>query len=159
MLPRGSGTTECRDRPGSQVRIQRKAGWKRKVGRWRTEASGCCGTLHSVSGRQPKRWASQSTGRRTGGATHAGSCGSTRWVAGGSGTAVTLYTFSHTLFRRLPGCVLTAVSTSTTAVDIWVAEGLSTRQRPFRQGWVASVGFRQPRGASSNGRKKRKWQR
>jgi len=110
--------TGCRNRPGLQVRIQWKAGWKRKVGRWWTEASGCCGTLHSVRGRQPKRWVSQSTGRWTGGATHAGSCRSTRQVTGGSGTAIALYTFSHTLFRCLPGRVPTAVSTSTTAADV-----------------------------------------
>jgi len=140
LLPRGSGTTGCCDRPGSQIHIQRKTGWKQKVGCWQTEASGCCGTLHSVSGWQPKRLASQSTGRQTGGTTHAGS-------------------FSHTLFQCLPGRVPTAMSTSTTAADIWVAEGLLTCQRPFRQGRVASTRFRQPRGASSNGWKKQKWQR
>ena len=37
-----------------------------------------------------KAWASQSTGHQTGSAAHAGSCGSTRWVIGGSGMAVAL---------------------------------------------------------------------
>jgi len=105
LLPRGSGMTGCRDGPGLQVRIQRKAGWRQEVSHWRIEVSGCCGMSHSVSRRQLKRWASQSTGHQTGGATHAGSCGSRRRVAGGSRTAVALYTFSHTLFRHPSGVV------------------------------------------------------
>jgi len=42
------------DRPRLQVRIQRKAGWKREVSHWRTEAPGCRGTLRNISGQQPK---------------------------------------------------------------------------------------------------------
>jgi len=42
------------DRSGLQVRIQWKAGWKRKVSHWWIEASGCRGMLCNISGQQPK---------------------------------------------------------------------------------------------------------
>jgi len=113
----------CRDRPGSQVHIQQEAGWKRKVGRWQTEAWGC-------------HWPSPCLAL----------------ICHSRDT----YTFSHSIFWHLPSRVSTAMSTSTTT---WVAEGLPTRHQPFRQGRVASVGFRQLRGASSDGQKKRKWRR